>query len=183
MSIENPSCTCDYCNAERSQKIFVPNLEQDATMAAIAIDSDDDELEDAVKSFGLTVDEGIIRGKRLTVYLLDNPEYQEALDKRVDEIITERRTKASKGPTKAETESMQKLGLEPSKELAAFLDQLADDAVKGGPLSKPYVDSGAIVIHSQDVVPGIVALNAVCFHKTKFAEVFNNKSGSSQLNN
>lgn len=188
-----PGCKCDYCEYARivgrvpdpevTQKVFSENLELDSTITAVAVDGDNEELEAVIAQLGLTIDEGIIRGKRLAVYLLDNPEYQEALDKRSDEIIAERRAKASKSPTKTETENLIKLGLEPSKELALFLDQLADDAVKGGPLSKPYVDSGAIVIRSQDVIPGVVALNAVCFHKTKFAEVFNNKSESSQMNN
>lgn len=148
-------------------------------MAAVACDGDNDELAAVTKSFGLTIDEGIIRGKRLAVYLLDNPEYQEALDKRIDEISSERRAK--KGTTKDET--LQALGLEPSKELAAFLDQLSEDAAVGGPLSKPYLDAGAMVVQKQDLIPGVCELSAVCFHKTKFAELFNRNQGSSQLNN
>jgi hypothetical protein len=180
MSIENPTCTCDYCNAERTQKVYVENLELDSTLAALAALDDDAALEAATKRFGLTVDEAIIRGKRLAVHLLDNPEYQKALDKRSDEIIAERKATL---PTPAETEAIKRLGLEPSKELAVFIDQLADDAIAGGPLSKPYVDAGAILVKATEIIPGFVDLSAVYIDRTKFKQVFDANSGGSYLNN
>jgi hypothetical protein len=180
MSIENPTCTCDHCNAERTQKVYVENLELDSTLAALATLGDEAALEAATKRFGLTVDEGIIRGKRLVVHLLDNPEYQKALDKRSDEIIAERKATL---PTPAETEAIKRLGLEPSKELAVFIDQLADDAIAGGPLSKPYVTAGAIRVESRELIPGFADLNAVYIDRTKFRQVFDANSGSSYLNN
>ena len=187
-----PGCDCDYCELQRTrgvkdpelstkENVFVPNLEQDSQMVAVAHTADNDELEAVTKGFGLTVDEGIERGKRLAVYCLDNPEYQKALDKRSDEIIAERKATL---PTPAETEAMKRLGLEPSKELAVFIDQLADDALAGGPLSKPYVAAGAIRVDSKELIHhGFADLNAVYIDRTKFKQVFDANSGSSQLNN
>jgi hypothetical protein len=186
-----PGCKCDYCEyarlvghvkgPEATQKVFIPNLEHDALMAAVAIEGDDDELETVTKSLGLTVDEGIIRGKRLAVYLLDNPEYQAALDKRVEEIQAERKETNQDAGKK---EAVRKLGLEPTPELIEFIDALTEDASKGGPLSKPYVDAGAIVVHNKtiDLPAGIgeFTVNGVALSKTRFKEVY--LGGSSQMN-
>ena len=186
-----PGCKCDYCEYARisgrvkdpevTQKVFIPNLEQDAIMTAIALDNDNDKLEAACKNFGLSVDEGIIRGTRLAVYLLDNPDYKKALETRVEELVAERQE--TRGD-EAKEQAVRNLGLDPSEELIEFIDTLTEDAKRGGALSKPYLASGAIVIHEATIpIPGIgdFVTKSINLHKTKFKEVYLG-GGSSQMN-
>ena len=76
------------------------------------------------------------------------------------------------------------IGLDPTPEVIAYLNKLAEDAMKGGPLSKAYVDAGAIVVSRVDIeapVIGNVSLASVGFNKTKFKPIYD--GGASSLCN
>jgi hypothetical protein len=135
------------------------------------------------------------------LWLIHQPkEYQEAVRTRFKELLAQRKKEEPKtepekdnfgipipkGATRLaqrdpELGDMKNLGLDETPEIVEFVHQVANAAVKGEPLAKPFLDADVLRVVTRELSPGIF-YTGVHVHQQKFAEMLKERPDLRNLN-